>query len=132
VLEVVWFVLIAVWSATSVLEGFDFGVGMLCRSCRAEREREVMLSRSGRCGTNEVRLSSPGHVRRVSGVVRRCSPGSTWRPARAVPLIVRVVSFEWREKGEGTRWRVWLAMNALGSYGVPLLWDRCQPVHGCR
>jgi cytochrome bd ubiquinol oxidase subunit II len=38
-------------------------------------------------------------------------------------LIVRVVSFEWREKGEGTRWRrVWLWANAGGSAGIALIW----------
>src|ERR1044072_3769816 len=38
-------------------------------------------------------------------------------------LIVRVVSFEWREKGDGTRWRhVWLWANAVGSFGIALVW----------
>jgi cytochrome d ubiquinol oxidase subunit II len=38
-------------------------------------------------------------------------------------LIIRVVSFEWREKGEGTGWRsVWLWANAVGSTGIPLVW----------
>jgi cytochrome d ubiquinol oxidase subunit II len=38
-------------------------------------------------------------------------------------LIVRVVSFEWRDKGEGARWRsVWLWANAAGSTGIALIW----------
>jgi cytochrome d ubiquinol oxidase subunit II len=38
-------------------------------------------------------------------------------------LIVRVVSFEWREKGRSPRWRaVWLWANALGSTGIALVW----------
>jgi cytochrome d ubiquinol oxidase subunit II len=38
-------------------------------------------------------------------------------------LIVRVVSFEWRSKGESPRWRrVWLWANAVGSFGAPFLW----------
>ena len=38
-------------------------------------------------------------------------------------LIVRVVSFEWREKGDSPRWRaVWLWANALGSTGIALVW----------
>jgi cytochrome d ubiquinol oxidase subunit II len=38
-------------------------------------------------------------------------------------LIVRVVSFEWREKGEGERWRhFWLWTNAIGSTAIPLIW----------
>jgi hypothetical protein len=43
-------------------------------------------------------------------------------------LIVRVVSFEWRGKGEGKRWRnVWLWANAVGSAGIALVWGS-----GCR
>ena len=38
-------------------------------------------------------------------------------------LIVRVVSFEWREKSESPRWRaVWLWANAIGSFGASLIW----------
>ena len=38
-------------------------------------------------------------------------------------LIVRVVSFEWREKGESPRWRrAWLWANAIGSAGIALIW----------
>ena len=38
-------------------------------------------------------------------------------------LIVRVVSFEWREKGDGEGWRrVWMWANAIGSAGIALIW----------
>ena len=38
-------------------------------------------------------------------------------------LIVRVVAFEWRAKGEGTRWRaIWLWANAVGSAGIAVIW----------
>jgi cytochrome d ubiquinol oxidase subunit II len=38
-------------------------------------------------------------------------------------LIVRVVSFEWREKSEDPRWRrVWMWANAGGSTGIALIW----------
>ena len=40
-----------------------------------------------------------------------------------VLLIVRVVSFEWREKAESPRWKAtWAWMNTIGSVGAPLLW----------
>jgi cytochrome d ubiquinol oxidase subunit II len=40
-----------------------------------------------------------------------------------VLLIVRVVSFEWREKHDGARWRAtWLWANTIGSVGAPFLW----------
>jgi cytochrome d ubiquinol oxidase subunit II len=38
-------------------------------------------------------------------------------------LIIRVVSFEWREKSESPRWRaVWMWANAVGSFGASLVW----------
>jgi cytochrome d ubiquinol oxidase subunit II len=38
-------------------------------------------------------------------------------------LIIRVVSFEWREKRDGTRWRnLWLWANTAGSTGIALIW----------
>ncbi len=38
-------------------------------------------------------------------------------------LIVRVLSFEWREKAESPRWRAfWAWMNTIGSVGAPFLW----------
>ena len=52
-LQVVWFVLIAIlWIGYFVLEGFDFGVGILLRvigRTTAER-RAVSAARSGRTG----------------------------------------------------------------------------------
>jgi cytochrome bd ubiquinol oxidase subunit II len=40
-----------------------------------------------------------------------------------VLLIVRVVSFEWREKYDGARWRTtWLWINTIGSVGAPFIW----------
>ena len=38
-------------------------------------------------------------------------------------LIVRVISFEWREKSASPRWRaVWMWANSIGSYGAALIW----------
>ena len=38
-------------------------------------------------------------------------------------LIIRVVSFEWRDKSESPRWRaVWMWANAVGSFGAALIW----------
>jgi cytochrome d ubiquinol oxidase subunit II len=38
-------------------------------------------------------------------------------------LIVRVVSFEWRDKSESPRWRrAWMWANAGGSAGIALVW----------
>jgi cytochrome d ubiquinol oxidase subunit II len=38
-------------------------------------------------------------------------------------LIIRVVSFEWREKSESPRWRAtWMWANTVGSFGAALIW----------
>ena len=38
-------------------------------------------------------------------------------------LIVRVLSFEWRERGKSDRWRgTWRWMNTVSSIGAPFLW----------
>src|SRR5215470_18117670 len=38
-------------------------------------------------------------------------------------LIIRVVSFEWREKSKSPRWRaVWMWANTVGSFGATLIW----------
>ena len=40
-----------------------------------------------------------------------------------VCLIVRVLSFEWRERHEGSRWQgVWAWANTIGSLGAALIW----------
>jgi cytochrome bd ubiquinol oxidase subunit II len=50
-----------------------------------------------------------------------------------VLLIVRVVSFEWREKRDGARWRsTWLWANTIGSIGASFMWGvaLANLVHG--
>jgi cytochrome d ubiquinol oxidase subunit II len=50
-----------------------------------------------------------------------------------VLLIVRVVSFEWREKHEGRRWRAtWAWANTIGSVGAAFIWGvaLANLVHG--
>jgi cytochrome d ubiquinol oxidase subunit II len=38
-------------------------------------------------------------------------------------LIIRVVSFEWRNKSDNPRWRrVWMWANTCGSFGIALIW----------
>jgi cytochrome d ubiquinol oxidase subunit II len=38
-------------------------------------------------------------------------------------LIIRVVSFEWREKSESASWRrIWMWANTVGSAGIALVW----------
>jgi cytochrome bd ubiquinol oxidase subunit II len=128
-LEIFWFCLIGVlWAGYFVLEGFDFGVGMLLPFLpRNERERGVLFESIGPVwDANEVWL--------VVAAAATFAAFPTWYATMfsgfylgflliLVLLIIRVVSFEWRGKSESPRWRVvWATANTVGSFGAPLLW----------
>src|SRR3954463_3832109 len=128
-LETLWFVLIAVlWTGYFVLEGFDFGVGMLLPVLgREDRDRRAMLQTIGPVWDgNEVWLVVAGAATFAAFPAWYGTMFSGFYLALLLVLfflIVRVVSFEWRSKGEGTRWRnLWLWANAVGSVGIPLVW----------
>jgi cytochrome d ubiquinol oxidase subunit II len=128
-LAVFWFCLIAVlWTAYLVLEGFDFGVGMLLPFLpRDERERGVLFETVGPVWDgNEVWLVIAGGVTFAAFPAWYATMFSGFYIALLlvlVLLIVRVVSFEWREKGDGSHWRAtWLVANAAGSFGAPFIW----------
>jgi cytochrome bd ubiquinol oxidase subunit II len=128
-LQILWFCLIAFfWSGYLVLEGFDFGVGMLLPFVpRDERERGVMFETIGPVWDgNEVWLVVAGAATFAAFPAWYGAMFSGFYLALLLILfflIIRVVSFEWRDKGEGTRWRrVWLWANAVGSAGIPLVW----------
>ncbi|GEL95092.1 cytochrome d ubiquinol oxidase subunit II [Cellulomonas composti] len=128
----VWFVLIAVlWTGYLVLEGFDFGVGMLLgllpRKEDRERERRVMINSIGPVWDgNEVWLLTAG------GATFAAFPewyatlfSGFYLPLFLIliALIVRVVAFEWRGKIDSPQWRAW-ADRALifGSWLPAVLW----------
>src|SRR5499426_4740617 len=128
-LETFWFVLIAVlWSGYFLLEGFDFGVGMqLPFLPKDDRERGEMLETIGPVWDgNEVWLVTAGGATFAAFPAWYGTMFSGFYVALLLVLfflIVRVVSFEWRSKGEGTHWRrVWLWANAGGSAGIALIW----------
>jgi cytochrome d ubiquinol oxidase subunit II len=128
-LELFWFCVIAFfWGGYFVLEGFDFGVGMLLPFLpRNESERSAMFETIGPFWDgNEVWLVV------AAGATFAAFPA--WYAAMfsgfyllllliLVFLILRVVSFEWRDKGEAEGWRrFWLSANATGSAGIAFLW----------
>jgi cytochrome bd ubiquinol oxidase subunit II len=128
-LQIFWFLLIAVlWGGYFVLEGFDFGVGMLLPFVgRNARDRGTMLETIGPVWDgNEVWLVV------AAGATFAAFPA--WYATMfsgfyvlvlliVVLLIARVVSFEWREKSESPRWRAaWFGANTIASIGAPFLW----------
>jgi cytochrome bd ubiquinol oxidase subunit II len=128
-MQTLWFVLIAVlWSGYFLLEGFDFGVGMLLPFLpRDEGQRDAMFRSIGPVWDgNEVWLVVAGGATFAAFPAWYATMFSGFYLALLlvlVCLIVRVISFEWRSKSESPRWRtVWTWANALGSFGASLVW----------
>jgi cytochrome d ubiquinol oxidase subunit II len=128
-LEIFWFCLIAVlWAGYFLLEGFDFGVGMLLPFLpRSESERKVMLDAVGPVWDgNEVWLVVAAGATFAAFPAWYATMFSGFYLALLLVLfllIIRVVSFEWRGKSESPRWRaVWLLANSIGSLGAPFIW----------
>ena len=128
-LATVWFCLIGVlWAGYFLLEGFDFGVGILLPWVgRDEEDRNAMLGTIGPVWDgNEVWLVV------ATGATFAAFPAwyATMFSALylallliLVCLIVRVVSFEWRERSASPRARLaWQWANTVGSVGAPFLW----------
>ena len=128
-LETFWFCLIVVvWAMYFLLEGFDFGVGMLLpfvpRRTRsgARAARTIGPVWDG----NEVWLVVAGGATFAAFPAWYATMFSGFYLALLLILfflIVRVVSFEWRSKSETPGWRsTWTWANTIGSFGASLLW----------
>jgi cytochrome d ubiquinol oxidase subunit II len=124
-LETFWFCVIAFfWSGYFVLEGFDFGVGMLLPFLpEDDRERSLMFESIGPVWDgNEVWLIVAGGATFAAFPAWYGTMFSGFYLAFILVLfflIIRVVSFEWREKSEDARWRhIWMWANTIGSAGI--------------
>jgi len=129
-LEVLWFCLICVlWTGYLVLEGFDFGVGMLSPflARRDEEGRKTVMDTIGPIWDgNEVWLIVAGGATFAAFPQWYATMFSGFYLALLVILvllIMRVVSFEWRDKSDSTRWRsFWSWANFGCSALLPVLW----------
>jgi cytochrome d ubiquinol oxidase subunit II len=128
-LEILWFCLLAFfWTGYLVLEGFDFGVGMLLPVLgRNERERSTMLESIGPLWDgNEVWLVIAGGATFAAFPVWYATMFSGFYLVLLAILgllVVRVLSFEWRGKAESAGWRsLWAWLNTVASFGAPFLW----------
>jgi cytochrome d ubiquinol oxidase subunit II len=125
----VWFVLIAVlWTGYFVLEGFDFGVGLLLPVLgRDETNRRVLINTIGPVWDgNEVWLLVAGGATFAAFPEWYASLFSGFYLALLlvlVALIVRGVAFEYRGKIDSDRWRRrWDLCIVIGSALPALLW----------
>ena len=131
-LTTVWFILIAVlWTGYFVLEGFDFGVGMLMpvlgRGEHGEARKRVLLNTIGPVWDgNEVWLLTAG------GATFAAFPhwyatmfSGFYLPLLIIllALIVRALGFDYRGKVDDPTWRKrWDIAIFLGSAVPALLW----------
>ena len=127
-LHTLWFVLIAVlWVGFFVLEGFDFGVGMLHRLVgRTESEREVVVSTIGPWWDgNEVWLIVAGAGTFAAFPQWYATMFSALYLALVlvlVALMARGVSLEYTTKRAEPRWRErWRWALTVSSALIPLL-----------
>jgi cytochrome d ubiquinol oxidase subunit II len=128
-LETLWFVLIAVlWTGYLVLEGFDFGVGMLLPVLgRSEADRRSMIATIGPVWDgNEVWLLTAGGATFAAFPEWYATLFSGFYLALFLilaALIARGVAFEFRERHDGVRWRrTWDAAIVAGSALPAFLW----------
>lgn len=128
-LQDLWFALIAVlWCGYFLLEGFDFGVGVLLHAIgRDERERGLLLRTIGPVWDgNEVWLLVAGGATFAAFPQWYATLFSGFYLALLlilVALITRVLAIEYRNKESDPRWRRRWDLVHTASAAVPaLLW----------
>jgi cytochrome d ubiquinol oxidase subunit II len=127
-LATLWFIVVAVfWTGFFVLEGFDFGVGVLHTAVgRDDDGRRVALNAIGPFWDgNEVWLIVAGAAMFAAFPAWYATLFSGLYLGLLlvlVALIARGVAFEFRGKVRTPRWqRVWTWATILGSAAVPLV-----------
>ena len=124
----IWFVIIAIfWVGFFILEGFDFGVGMLHSFVgKDDVERRIVVNSIGPIWDgNEVWLVVAGAAIFAAFPSWYATMFSTFYLALVIvllALIVRGVSFEYHRKIDNPRWRsTWRWSLTVGSLLIPLL-----------
>jgi cytochrome d ubiquinol oxidase subunit II len=124
-----WFIAIAVlWAGYFLLEGFDFGVGILLPVLgRGDAGRRVMINAIGPVWDgNEVWLITAGGATFAAFPFWYASMFSAFYLPLLIVLvamIVRGVSLEFRGKRDSARWRLgWDAAQFTGSLVPAVLW----------
>lgn len=133
-LQELWFILIAVlFLGFVVLEGFDFGVGMLMAPLGnagegdPESRRRAVLNTIGPVwDANEVWLITAGAAMFAAFPNWYATLFSAlYLPLLAIlfGMILRIVGIEWRGKIDDTKWRKYADLGiAVGSWLPAILW----------
>jgi cytochrome bd ubiquinol oxidase subunit II len=120
-LRIIWFWLVALLIAGyAILDGFDFGVGILSIFARSEKEHRLCMNAIGPVWDgNEVWLLTGGGALFAAFPVVYAAVFSGFYLALILllaALIFRAVSFEFRSKVESPRWRrAWDWAFGVGS-----------------
>jgi cytochrome bd ubiquinol oxidase subunit II len=127
-LETTWFILWGLlWAIYFMLDGFDLGLGTLLPFLgRTEKEKQTIHGAIGPYWDgNEVWLITAGGVTFAAFPATYAVLFSAfYTPLMFIlfALIIRGVSFEFRNKREGRSWRsLWDVMTAVGSFLPALL-----------
>jgi len=133
-LNTIWFILIAIlWIGYFVLEGFDFGVGILLPflskdddPAMVDKKRRIMINTIGpHWDANEVWLLTAGGATFAAFPEWYATMFSGFYLALfliLLALIYRGVSFEFRSKDKHPKWRnLWDWGTIIGSALPPLL-----------
>src|SRR6516162_9903613 len=123
-----WFIIIAIlWTGFFILEGFDFGVGMLHDLVGTDdASRRAAINTIGPLWDgNEVWLIVAGAAMFAAFPGWYATMFSAYYLALVLllaSLIVRGLAFEYRGKRDGVRWRrTWDVLLTVGSLLSPLL-----------
>jgi cytochrome d ubiquinol oxidase subunit II len=127
-LNILWFLLVAVlYTGFFILEGFDFGVGMLVPFLSKEdNERRALINTIGpHWDANEVWLLTAGGATFAAFPHWYATLFSGFYPALfllLVALIFRGVAFEFRSKDANPKWRnLWDWVIGVSSFLAALL-----------
>lgn len=126
-LNTLWFMLLGVLLAGyAVLDGFDFGVGILMPLARTDHERRVILNSIGPIWDgNEVWLVTFGGAMFAAFPELYATVFSGFYAVFMMvlfALIMRAISIEFRSKMESAAWRrVWDVSFFLSSAAAPVL-----------
>jgi cytochrome bd ubiquinol oxidase subunit II len=126
-LDNIWFVIVAIfWVGFFILEGFDFGVGMLHSFVgRNDLERRIAVNSIGpNWDGNEMWLVIAAAATFAAFPGWYATMFSTFYLVMLIVLVAligRGVSFEFQRKTDNPRWRAtWRWSLTLGSFLIPL------------
>jgi len=126
-LSIIWFLLIGILFAVySILDGYDFGAGMLFFRAKNENEKRLIINSIAPVWDgNEVWLVTAGGALFAAFPEAYATIFSAFYEAFVIflfVLILRATSIEFRSKVENAKWKIiWEKSFMISSFLAPLL-----------